>query len=65
MIVLVSALLGAVLGGLQARRRGGNSKDIAQYAAGYAIAFTLLGMIIAITLHRPIIQGASRLTRVN
>ena len=52
MLVLVSAILGAVLGGYQAKRRGGNTKDMAQYGAGYAIAFTLLGMMVAIMLDR-------------
>ena len=55
MIILVSAGLGAVLGGYQARKRGGNTKDIAQYAAAYAIAFSILGTIIAITLDRTVI----------
>jgi hypothetical protein len=55
MVVLVAALLGGVLGGLQARRRGGNSKDIAQYAVAYGIAFSLLGMIVAVTLDRLVV----------
>lgn len=55
MVVLISALLGAALGAVTARRRGGNTKDIAQYAASYGIAFTLLGMIVAITLDRVLI----------
>ena len=48
MIVIGTALLGAILGGLQARKRQGNRLDIAQYAASYAIAFGLIGMIITV-----------------
>ena len=55
MFILVSALVGAVVGGLTARKRNGNRLDIAQYAAGYAIAFTLASMIIAVILDRTII----------
>lgn len=52
MIVIGGALLGAILGGLQARKREGNRLDIAQYATAYAIAFGLIGMIITIAVHR-------------
>lgn len=55
MIVLGLALLGAIIGGLTARRRKGNTLDIAQYAAGYAIAFALLGMIITVFVHRSMV----------
>ena len=43
MIVIAAALLGAIIGGLTARKRGGNRLDIAQYAAGHALAFTVVG----------------------
>ncbi|MCE8545823.1 apolipoprotein acyltransferase [Ruegeria pomeroyi] len=52
MIVIAAALFGALLGGLTAKRRNGTTADIAQYAAGYAIAFTLLGMIATLVIHR-------------
>ncbi len=52
MIVVVSALAGIVWGGYQAKRRGGNRKDMAQYAAGYGIAFALLGLFAAVILER-------------
>ena len=55
MFILVSAIVGAVVGGLTARKRNGNRLDIAQYAAGYAIAFTLASMIIAVILDRTVI----------
>jgi uncharacterized protein YcfJ len=52
MIVLAGAVIGAVLGGLTAKRRGGSRWDIAQYAAAYGIAFALLGVISTIVVHR-------------
>jgi hypothetical protein len=41
-----------LVGGLTARRRGGRAADIAQYAAGYGIAFALLGVFATIAAHR-------------
>ncbi|NNE53579.1 MAG: apolipoprotein acyltransferase [Sulfitobacter sp.] len=55
MIYIVFAIIGALIGGLTARRRNGNRLDIAQYAAGYAIAFALLGLIITVLLDRLVI----------
>lgn len=52
MITFVFALIGAVVGGLTARRRGGKGLDIAQYAAGYAMAFGIVGMFISVFLMR-------------
>lgn len=52
MIVIGGFLIGAVLGTLTAKRRGGKRLDILQYAAGYAIAFTLLGLFATIFIDR-------------
>ena len=52
MIVLLSALAGAVLGGTTARRHRGNAADMAQYAAGYGILFALIGLIATIVLEK-------------
>jgi hypothetical protein len=52
MVVIAMALLGAVIGGLTARRRKGNRLDIAQYAAGYGMAFAVLGMVLTLILDR-------------
>ncbi|HBM58187.1 apolipoprotein acyltransferase [Salipiger marinus] len=52
MIVIAAALLGAVIGGLTARRRKGNRADIAQFAAVYAIAFGLGGVILTLILEK-------------
>jgi hypothetical protein len=52
MIVIVSALIGAITGALTARRRKGNGLDMAQYAAGYAMAFGIVGMIATVIIDR-------------
>lgn len=52
MIVIACAFIGAIVGGLTARRRKGNRLDIAQYAAGYAIAFALVGLILTVLIDR-------------
>lgn len=55
MIVIFLAIIGAIIGGLTARKRGGNRKDIAQYAVGYALAFTVVGMILTVILDRALL----------
>ena len=52
MIVILGALLGAVVGALTARRRKGSTADMLQYAAGFGIAFALVGLVITIAVHR-------------
>ncbi|KIN66431.1 hypothetical protein Z946_446 [Sulfitobacter noctilucicola] len=52
MIYTVLGIIGAVIGGLTARKRGGNRMDMAQYAASYAIAFALLGLVLTVLLDR-------------
>ena len=44
-LVILAALTGAVIGGITAKRRKGNRLDIAQYAAGFGLAFAVLGTI--------------------
>ncbi len=55
MIVIGAALLGAIIGGLTAARRKGNRLDIAQYAAGYAMAFGIVGMIATVIIDRTLV----------
>ena len=55
MIYTVLGILGALIGGMTARKRGGNRKDIAQYAASYGIAFALLGFVLTVLLDRWVI----------
>lgn len=52
MIVIIAAISGALIGGLTARKRRGNKLDIAQYAAGYALAFVIVGMIVTVLIDR-------------
>jgi len=52
MITLVFALVGALVGGFTAKKRGGNRLDIAQYAAGYGMAFAVVGLFVAVFLMR-------------
>ncbi|WP_164658612.1 apolipoprotein acyltransferase [Tropicibacter sp. Alg240-R139] len=52
MIIIGFALVGAVLGGMTAKKRNGTRADIAQYAAGYGIAFALVGVVATLILHR-------------
>ena len=52
MIILASALFGILLGIGAARKRNGNRLDMAQYAAGFGIAFALLGILVTIIIER-------------
>ena len=52
MIVLFGAVGGALLGARTAHKRDGNRLDMAQYAAGFGIAGTLLGLIVSIVIER-------------
>ncbi len=55
MIVIGLALLGAIIGAWTARRRKGNTLDMLQYGAGYALAFAIVGMILTLVLDRTLI----------
>ena len=57
MIYIPAALIGGLIGGFTARRRGGKGLEIAQYAAAYGIAFALLGLIVTIILDRSGVFG--------
>jgi hypothetical protein len=52
MFVIGGLVLGAVTGGLTARRRGGKPADIAQWATVWAILFGLVGLFITLFLDR-------------
>ncbi|CUJ88731.1 hypothetical protein RUE5091_00757 [Ruegeria denitrificans] len=51
-VILGMAILGAILGALTARKRNGTGADMAQYAAGYSIAFALVGLVLSLILIR-------------
>ena len=52
MIVIAGFLGGALWGAYLARSREGTRADMAQYAAGFGIAFGLLGLFATIFLER-------------
>ncbi len=52
MIVLAGFVIGAIVGAMTAKRRGGRWLDMLQYAAVYSIAFTLLGLFVTIFIDR-------------
>lgn len=52
MIVIIAALIGAIVGGTLAKKRGGQRLDIIQYTGIYALAFGLLGLIVTLALDR-------------
>jgi hypothetical protein len=52
MLVIGGLILGALGGGLTARRRGGKPADIAQWAAVWAILFGVLGLFLTLFLDR-------------
>jgi hypothetical protein len=52
MFVIGGVILGALSGGLTARKRGGKPADIAQWAAVWAILFGLIGLFVTLFLDR-------------
>lgn len=48
MITFGFALVGILLGLRTARQRNGTGLDMAQYGAGFGIAFAILGLFVAI-----------------
>ena len=52
LLPLITGTLGAVTGATLMKRRGGNKKDMGQYAADYGIFFAVIGLFIAIFIAR-------------
>lgn len=52
MIVICFAVFGALLGAYQARKRGGQKLDLAQYATAFGMAFAILGLFVTVFLSR-------------
>ena len=52
---LGGALLGAILGALAARRRGGKRADMAQWAAVLAILFGVVGLFVLVFIERSLV----------
>lgn len=49
---LAGLLFGAAFGALRARARGGNTRDLLQWAAVFAIIFGLVGLFVLIFIER-------------
>ena len=52
MIVIAGIAMGGFYGAWLARKRDGGRADIAQYAAGFGIAFGIIGLFLTIFLER-------------
>lgn len=52
MLVVAGVLGGAAWGAWLAKSRGGLKKDMAQYAAGFAIFWGIVGLIATIVIER-------------
>jgi len=52
MIVFAAAMLGAITGWRQAASRGGARLDRIHYAAGFGIAFGILGVFVTVFIGR-------------
>lgn len=48
-------LIGAILGAIRAKMKGGNGLDIAQWSASFAIIFGLIGLFVLIFIERAMI----------
>lgn len=54
MVILVAILVGAIFGGLRAKKRKGKTADIAQYAFAHALLFGLIALFVSLILDRMI-----------
>ena len=52
MIVIAAALIGAVLGWRRAAQLGGTQRDRAQYAAAFAMALAVVGLLATVIIDR-------------
>lgn len=52
MLVLIGAVIGGIIGGVTAKRRGGRPLDVLQYVGIYALAFALASFLLTLLVHR-------------
>jgi len=57
MIFFAGLLVGAIWGAIVARKRGGNRLDQAQYAAGFGLAFGIIGLLVTVIVDRLVAGG--------
>lgn len=55
MLIIGGLVIGAGTGAWIAKKRGGKTADMLQYGAGYGMAFTLLGTIATLVIHRALV----------
>ena len=48
MVSLIAFIIGAAIGAYTARRRGGNTLDILQYAAVFGIILALVSVLVSV-----------------
>ncbi|PRY94875.1 hypothetical protein BCF33_0477 [Hasllibacter halocynthiae] len=51
-LFVLGFVIGGFLGARKAKALGGKAADMAQYAAGYGIAFGLVGFLVAVVVTR-------------
>ena len=52
MFVALFAVIGALIGAARARKAGGKTLDIVQYAATFGVLFAIVGLFVNIALIR-------------
>ncbi|SNY53787.1 hypothetical protein SAMN06297129_2628 [Pseudooceanicola antarcticus] len=55
MFAVAGLVIGAFLGAWRAKRRGGDRRDMFQYAASHAILFALIGLFLTLIIHRALV----------
>lgn len=55
MIAIATLLIGALIGALTAKRKGGNTLDAVQYGAVFALIGFILGLVGTVVLERVIL----------
>lgn len=52
MLSIAGLVIGALWGGLRAKRRGGSGLDMAQYAAAHGLVLAMIGLFLSILILR-------------
>ncbi|MFV2052654.1 hypothetical protein [Aliiroseovarius sp. YM-037] len=52
MLVLIGLIVGAIIGAMTAKRRGGNRLDLLQYAGVFALIGAVIGLFVTVGVER-------------
>ena len=52
MLVLIGLIVGAIIGAMTAKRRGGNRLDLLQYAGVFALIGGVIGLFVTVGVER-------------